>query len=605
MDGGGGHKAADVTKASETSTNAHTCSVGVDAASAEPIATPAATQEAEPAAAPEAAVTDAPAAPAAPDVPPVPFAHTPAHSSPTDLSEKSSSSFPDTRHQADVDVEKGAGRKGGPGTPADTRDTPPDPKKKDPDLVTYDESDAHENPRSWKKSYRFFMVMVMSGYTLLSPITSAMISPALESMAHDFNVTNGTIINLMMSSQMLSMFVAPLFYAPLSEYYGRRNILQVTNIIFLILNVGCGLSQTATQMIVLRFILGLFGTAPLALGAGMVVDLFNPEERGESMAVYTLAPLMGPCLGPLFSGWIIQGWGPDKWRWIFWVSTMFGAAVAVLGLLVLRETYAPVLLARKARRLRKETGNPRLHTAFERKLPFSTHALHMVLRPGIFFCTQPVVTVPCLFQGLVFGSQFLMMTEFPRTYKAVYQQPPGIASLHYIALLLGYLLCGQGGGRLIDVIYRRLQQRNGGVGKPEFKLPLMIITGVLTPCGMLIFGWTLRYHVFWLVPDIGLFLMATGVRGAVFTATLYVADAVPVYSASATSTMVMMRGLLGFAFPLFSPQMYDRLGQGWGNSVLALTCALLGIPAPFLFFRYGEKLREHSKFSKHAMELMS
>lgn len=52
MDGGGGHKAADVTKASETSTNAHTCSVGVDAASAEPIATPAATQEAEPAAAP-------------------------------------------------------------------------------------------------------------------------------------------------------------------------------------------------------------------------------------------------------------------------------------------------------------------------------------------------------------------------------------------------------------------------------------------------------------------------------------------------------------------------------------------------------------------------
>ena len=99
--------------------------------------------------------------------------------------------------------------------------------------------------------------------------------------------------------------------------------------------------------------------------------------------------------------------------------------------------------------------------------------------------------------------------------------------------------------------------------------------------------------------------MATGVRGAVFTATLYVADAVPVYSASATSTMVMMRGLLGFAFPLFSPQMYERLGQGWGNSVLALTCALLGIPAPFLFFRYGEKLREHSKFSKQAMQLMS
>ena len=75
------------------------------------------------------------------------------------------------------------------------------------------------------------------------------------------------------------------------------------------------------------------------------------------MAMYTLAPVLGPCIGPIFAGWIIQGYGEDKWRWIFWTSTMFGAAVTILGLITLRETYTPVLLKYKARRLQKQTGN--------------------------------------------------------------------------------------------------------------------------------------------------------------------------------------------------------------------------------------------------------
>lgn len=99
---------------------------------------------------------------------------------------------------------------------------------------------------------------------------------------------------------MLSTFVEPLFYAPLSESFGRKNILHVPNVLFL--NVGCGLPRTPTQMIVLRFLPGLPGTAPIAIGS--------------AMALYSLAPLTGPGAAPSPDCRLDRpGWGPDRRRW--------------------------------------------------------------------------------------------------------------------------------------------------------------------------------------------------------------------------------------------------------------------------------------------------
>lgn len=172
-------------------------------------------------------------------------------------------------------------------------------------------------------------------------------------------------------------------------------------------------------------------------------------------------------------------------------------------------------------------------------------------------------------------------------------------------MAIGYVLSGQIGGRFVDWNYRRLKAKNGGVGVPEFKLPTLIVTGVLMPIGLLLYGWTLEYRVHWIVPDIGIFIIACGVRMAMFVCPLYLADAITLYTASATSALVMTRGMFSFTFPLFAPDMYETLGQGWGNSVLALCTALIGLPAPFILYRYGAALRARSAYSKRAMELMS
>ncbi|WFD34529.1 hypothetical protein MCUN1_001370 [Malassezia cuniculi] len=478
-------------------------------------------------------------------------------------------------------------------------------EKADANLVTWDEHDAHENPRTWRLSYRYMMVIVVSFYSMLCPMTSSMNAPALDILMEQFGTTNAAIGNLMMSSQILAFALGPLLYAPLSERYGRKNIMQPANFVFLIFNMSCGFATTVTQMTVLRFFTGLAGAAPISMSAGVVADLFEPEDRGQAMAFYTLAPILGPCIGPLFAGWIIQGWGADKWPWIFWFSSIYGAVIALVCFILLRETYTPVLLERKVKRLQKETGNMQLHTKFAREETLLQRYAHGCARPAIFLCTQPAVLMPCLYQAIMFGCQFLLLAEFPRVFRDEYGLPPGMAALHYIPFLIGFLFSGQIGGRFVDTMYRHLKEKNGGVGKPEFKIPLLLITAFFMPAGLLVYGWSVQYHTHWIVPDIGIVLLAIGIRAAIFVCPLYLADAVPLYSASAVAAGVSLRNLFGFSFPLFSPSLYSTLGQGWGNSLLALVTFMIGVPAPILLFIYGEKLREHSSYSKRAMALMT
>lgn len=67
----------------------------------------------------------------------------------------------------------------------------------------------------------------------------------------------------------------------------------------------------------------------------MISDVWRPEERGKALSLYLLAPVLGPVVGPLAGAWIAE---VSEWRWIFWGSTILGAAVQVAGILFLDES---------------------------------------------------------------------------------------------------------------------------------------------------------------------------------------------------------------------------------------------------------------------------
>lgn len=390
-----------------------------------------------------------------------------------------------------------------------------------------------------------------------------MVAPALQDIGKDIGITTELELSMILSIFILAYAIGPLFLGPLSEIYGRAIVLQVTNLVYLAFNLGCGFAQTKEQMIAFRFFAGLGGSAPLALGGGLLSDCFRAEERGKAIAIYSLAPLLGPAVGPIAGGFISM---KTTWRWVFWATSIADFGIQVLGLFFLRETYAPKLLQTKAKRLRKETGNPAWHTEYDS--PDRTLAKVLatnLIRPFRLLSTQPIVQVIALYLAYLYGMMYLVLSTFPEVWSNSYHESIGIGGLNYISLGIGFFLGTQICAPINDRIYRKLKKRNNNTGKPEFRIPLMNIGALLTPAGLFIYGWTSYFKTHWIGPNIGAAIFAAGIIIGFQCSQTYLVDAYTRYAASAVASATVLRSLCGFAFPLFAPYMYQSLGLGWGK----------------------------------------
>ena len=192
---------------------------------------------------------------------------------------------------------------------------------------------------------------------------------------------------------------------------------------------------------------------------------------------------------------------------------------------------------------------------------------------------------------------YLVLSTFPVLWSTVYEESVGIGGLNYISLGVGFFLGAQICAPLNDHIYRHLKKTNGGKGRPEFRIPLMIPGSILVPAGLFIYGWTAQKHTHWIGPNIGAAIFAAGVIIGFQCIQTYLVDSYTRFAASAIGASAVVRSCAGFGFPLFAPYMYNALHYGWGNSMLGLIAIGLGLPSPFLFWIYGQKLREKSQYA--------
>ena len=126
--------------------------------------------------------------------------------------------------------------------------------------------------------------------------------------------------------------------------------------------IPCAVANNLATMLVSRFIDGLAGSAFLSVAGGTVGDTFPKDKLSMPMCVYSAAPFCGPLLGPVVGGFIASY---KSWRWCFYVLMMWAGVNWLLLFFFVPETYAPVLLRRKARALRKETGDERYKAPIE------------------------------------------------------------------------------------------------------------------------------------------------------------------------------------------------------------------------------------------------
>ncbi|KAA1477064.1 MFS polyamine transporter [Dentipellis sp. KUC8613] len=464
-------------------------------------------------------------------------------------------------------------------------------------IVDWDGPDDPANPRNWTFRQKWGATAIVSAFTFISPVVSSTMAPASEQIAHDFGVTSTVVIAMMTSIFVLAFAFGPLLLSPLSEIYGRSRVLQLANLWFLAWNIGCSFAKNTTELIVFRFLAGLGGSAPLSVSGGVIADMFDAEKRGQALALYTLAPLIGPVIGPIVGAWIAE---LSRWQWVFWATSIADGCVQVLGVLFLRETFAPVLLERKAKRIIAQMDQETRDRTVVRTIyedgtrDWRRILIKSLIRPVQLFVTEPIVQLFGVYMAFVYGLLYLFITTLPSIFQGSYHESIGIAGLHYLALGIGLFAGTQIGARVLDRSYKSMSKRNGGVGKPEFRLPTMYPGTVLLPVGLLITGWTAQNRVFWIAPDIGIVLVGAGVVLNMLSLQTYVIDAFTLYSASALAATTFLRCIAGFGFPLFAPAMFSALGFGKGDTILA-AFAIAIAPVPYLFWLHGERIRGMSR----------
>ncbi|KAI6093654.1 MFS general substrate transporter [Hypoxylon rubiginosum] len=484
------------------------------------------------------------------------------------------------------------------GSPVEEKKSTTTENPTDPNLVTWDGPDDPENPKNWQLSRKYGAVVIVSFFTLVSPVSSSMVAPSLTTIGKELDITESFQQNIVLSIFVLAYALGPLIWGPLSEIYGRVLVLQLSNLGYLAFNLGCGFAKTKGQLIGFRFLSGLGGSASLAIGGGVLSDLFIPEQRGSAMSMYSLAPLLGPAIGPIAGAFITEN---TTWRWAFYATCIADAAIQVAGLFFLQETYATVLLARKRAALVKETGNTALRTPFDDSSSGLWAKLSVALtRPFRLLATQVIVQCIALYMMYVYGLMYLVLASFPSLFTAPppagYGMSIGIGGLNYISLGLGFFLGAQVCARMQDWFYAMLKRRYGA-GKPEFRVPMMVPGAILVPIGLLIYGWTAEFKTHWIGPNIGAMLFACGAIMSFQCLQGFLVDSYQRYAASAVGAATVLRSLAGFGFPLFAPSMYERLGYGWGNTLMAFLGMAIGLPSPILLWKYGEILRKRSPFA--------
>ncbi|KAF8897411.1 multidrug resistance protein 4 [Infundibulicybe gibba] len=452
-------------------------------------------------------------------------------------------------------------------------------------------NDSLQNPRNWSWGKKWASAGIVSFYTFVSPLASSMMAPGLLQVADEYHITNETITALTLSIFLLAYAVGPLIMAPLSETFGRRWVLHISNLVFLLFNVACAFAPTVDFLLLFRFLAGLAGSTPISCGGGSISDMFSEKDRASAMSIYTLGPLLGPVIGPVLGGWVAQTIGP---KWVFIVIAGLCSAASAIGIPFLHETYAPVIRAHLERKISdSEHGSSPYQDP-----PPPTHSqqlLSNVTRPILLLTRSFICFMLSLYMAFVYAIYYLLFATFANFFKVTYGFGPGDGGLCYLGLGSGFFLATLFGAKFADRIYAALSARNGGVGKPEMRIPALIFGSLFAPIGVLWYGWSAQMKLHWIMPIIGSGIFGFGLMTTSLPIQLYLVDSFK-YAASALGAASVFRSLLGFAFPLFGQQMYDTLGLGGGNTLLAGLGILFGIPFPIWLYYHGEKMRARSHF---------
>ncbi|KAF2214720.1 hypothetical protein CERZMDRAFT_57223 [Cercospora zeae-maydis SCOH1-5] len=458
-------------------------------------------------------------------------------------------------------------------------------------LVTFVENDP-ENPKNWPKAMKWYCTMVVALTCFAVAFNSAVITADLVGPSETFGVSEEVSL-LAITLFVVGFGVGPMAWAPMSEVLGRRIMYASTLLVAVVFIIPCAVAQNIGTLLVCRAIDGIAFSAPMTLVGGTLADLWRNEERGVPMAAFSAAPFIGPALGPLVGGFTADHLG---WRWLYWLQLILSGACYILITLTVPETYAPTILARRAQKLRKETGNGPYVTEVDLDLrPLGERLRVFLLRPFQLLFQELIVFFISLYMSVLYGLLYMFFIAYPIVFQEGKGYSASITGLMFIPLAIGVVMSAFFSPWVNKHYLKQVEKYNG---KPpaEVRLIPMMYSCWCVPIGLFIFAWTSYPRLTWFAPAFGGWFVGFGFIFLYNSANNYLVDTYQHQAASALAAKTFLRSLWGAGVVLFTIQMYHRLGDQWASTLLAflgLACCAI----PYVFYYKGAAIRRYSKFA--------
>ncbi|KAL3486488.1 major facilitator superfamily domain-containing protein [Aspergillus germanicus] len=464
----------------------------------------------------------------------------------------------------------------------------------DPDYLVKWDVDDPMNPQNWPARYKWWVTFQLGMLALAGSLGSSIMTPA-DSIITNYVGVSREVGVLDVSLYLVGFIFGPIIWAPMSEIWGRRVSILPAVFCQALFAIGTSRSTSSAAVFCTRFFTGFFGSAPISNVTAALGDMWSRETRGIAVSLYAVAVNGGPSLGPVIGAALVTN--PHlNWRWTGYILAIWVFVTWAMAFFFLPEVYPLVLLKQKAQRLRKETNDNRYYHPHEHlKLDVHSVVTKQLSRPMIMLFTEPIVTCIAIYASFVYGVMYLTLEVFPIVFQEIRGWHPVVATLPFLALLIG-VISSVGLNIWNQYRYNEIARNANGKPVPEARLPPMAFGAIFFVVGAFWFAWTAKPPHHWILPCLAALFIGVGFNCIFQQCLNFLVDMYGIYAASSTAAVTFLRSIMAAGLPLAAHPMIDALDVGPAVSIIGAVATVL-LPIPFLFMKYGPRLRKLSKLT--------
>ncbi|KAE9406250.1 MFS general substrate transporter [Gymnopus androsaceus JB14] len=470
-----------------------------------------------------------------------------------------------------------------------------DPKNSKPES-----EDAPYSAFSPKQRTMILTVVCIAGLT--SPLSSLMYTPALPAIANSLGVSISDI-NLTVTVYLIFQGITPSIWGSIGDVYGRRVVYVITLLITVGASIGLCLTESFAVVLVLRAVHATGCSSTRALGAGVIRDIVPPNIRGGYMGVYSAGVGVGTAFGPFLGGLLAQY---ASWHGIFWFLAALAIFSAACVVLFLPETLRPIV----------GNGSIAPPKYLRPLLPWLSPSPGSDLSPRHGHGLKPkidllgslrIMKYPDVLSGLVFtGICYTVWQNSMVATSTIYALEYGLdeadIGLTYLSNGFGSLIGNIIIGKILDRDYQKYLNLEGlAAGEQKTarrslmfiekaRLRSLTYNAPLFVAFIILFGWIIQIHAP-VAASITIAFFIGWLDSAILTtySTLFV-DLFPDAASTSSSSINLVRCLLGAVGTSTIQLMITAMGVGWSFTTLGGICVLAS-PLIWLQCLYGPKFR--------------